>query len=147
MTTLVTRRHYAELAVHPISPSFARSHVERTLARWGREELTEIAQLIISELVTNAIKATGDFGETGEDDIEKYAMHSGPSEYVWIGLYETKGHVVLEVWDSSRTPPKLTDADPDDLGGRGLRLVNDLAVAWGHRWPKSGGKIVWAALR
>jgi anti-sigma regulatory factor (Ser/Thr protein kinase) len=127
------RRNYAELSVDPLSAAFARRHVGRVLASWGRGELIEAAELVISELVTNALKAA--VGSPAVAD-----------PYIWIGLHQANGRVVLEVWDPCRTPPRRVDAGPDALGGRGLLLVEDLAAEWGYRWPRTGGKVVWAAL-
>ncbi len=130
----IIRRNYAELSIDPLSAAFARRHVGRVLASWERRELIEAAELIISELVTNALKAA--------------AEPPAPADpYIWIGLHQANGHVVLEVWDPSRTPPRLVDPGLDALGGRGLLLVDDLAAGWGYRWPRTGGKVVWAALK
>ncbi|MEV5409449.1 ATP-binding protein [Thermopolyspora sp. NPDC052614] len=122
------------MSTDPLSAAFARRHVGRVLTSWGRRELIEAAQLIISELVTNALKAAAE-------------PPAPPDPYIWIGLHQANGRVVLEVWDPSRTPPKLVDPGPDALGGRGLLLVDDLAADWGYRWPRTGGKVVWAALK
>jgi hypothetical protein len=127
---------YTELPVHPLAASVARSHVRNALTKWGYDGLSEDAELLISELTSNAIKAMSDIDrrETGS---------------FWAGVYETclpDCLVVVEVWDSTRTSPKLSGAGVDEVGGRGLWLVECLAADWGYRWPATGGKIVWAAL-
>ena len=133
---------HMDLAAHPIAPSFARRLVERTLAKWGLEELETVANLVMTELVTNAVNATG--GDTsafkGDGEI------SGVPQCVRAGLYRMGEAVVIEVWDAVRTPPKLAETSPDDECGRGLRIVDDLAAEWGYRWIASGGKVVWARL-
>lgn len=138
----IVRPGYLELTISPLAPSFARAHVERMLARWGLEKITDVAQLVTSELVTNAIKASG---LIIPDD-----YHASTAPYidgsVWVGLYQSMHNVVIEVWDSSKEPPCVTEANPEDLGGRGLLLVDDLAVCWGYRRPVTGGKWVWATL-
>lgn len=134
MKVPIVRRNYAELTIDPLAAAFARRHVHRILTSWGCQELIEPAKIIISELVTNALKASA------EPPVP-------PDPYIWIGLHQANGHVVLEVWDHNRRPPRRVDPGPDALGGRGLLLVDDLAADWGYRWPRTGGKIVWAALK
>src|SRR5690606_40466131 len=51
-------RYHTELPVHPLSVSLARRHVAHVLMGWGRDTLIDDAQLVISELVTNGIKAS-----------------------------------------------------------------------------------------
>ncbi|WP_271220008.1 ATP-binding protein [Streptosporangium carneum] len=131
-----------DLAAHPIAPSFARRLVERVLAKWGMEELETVANLVMTELVTNAVNATG--GDTSA--FSKEGDISGIPQCVRAGLHRMGDAVVIEVWDASRTPPKLAEASLDDECGRGLRIVDDLAAAWGYRWLSSGGKVVWARL-
>lgn len=53
-------RQYLELPVHPGAAAQARRHVRATLARWRMDGLAETAQLVVSELVTNAVKACRD---------------------------------------------------------------------------------------
>ena len=142
---VVIRKHYTELSVHPMAASFARSHVERVLVAWGFAELIEVAQLIASELVTNAIKAA-EVTKPTDGEIHMYGSFAEALKYIWIGLYEIRDYVVIEVWDASREPPKLKSPTLDEEGGRGIQLVEMLAARWGYRWPKTGGKIVWAAL-
>lgn len=71
---------------------------------------------------------------------------TGYSSRIRTTVYPSGHGVVLEVWDISRIPPRPIDADPWDEGGRGLRIVDELATSWGYRWPKTGGKIVYAVL-
>jgi anti-sigma regulatory factor (Ser/Thr protein kinase) len=141
----VARKHYTELSIHPVAASFARSHVERVLAAWGFAELIDVAQLIASELVTNAIKAAESTKPT-DDEIHMYGSFAETLRYVWVGLYEIRDYVVIEVWDASCEPPELKTPALDEEGGRGIQLVEMLAAQWGYRWPRTGGKIVWASL-
>jgi hypothetical protein len=141
---VVTRKNYVILSVHPIAASFARSHVERTLLKWRLTDLIDNAQLIASELVTNAVKVMHAAQESEDGDGD--SVIAGVSETFWIGLYRTRRLVVLEVWDASRLPPKQAESDLDDEGGRGLQLVTLLTSSWGYRRPATGGKIIWAAL-
>ncbi|MFC0862244.1 ATP-binding protein [Sphaerimonospora cavernae] len=65
---------------------------------------------------------------------------------ICLCLYRNSSSTVIEVWDESRTPPRMRVPGDDEEGGRGLWLVETYAKAWGFRWPRTGGKIVWAEL-
>lgn len=143
MKTSLTRSTYTALPAHPLSVSIARTYVTRILADWGRADLTDDAQLVASELLTNAIKATQD---THQPNALTHGTSAGYECHPWIGLHQMGDDVVLEVWDCNRNPPKLRAPESWEVGGRGLQVVNDLATSWGYRWPKTGGKIVWAML-
>jgi hypothetical protein len=153
---VVSDRNYRALPVDPLSVSFARRHVEGVLTGWGREDLTDNGQLVISELVSNALKATVGFydavglnggadPDAGETLMERL-LADAEQGAIWIGLHQIRDSVVVEVWDCRRTPPKLSTSDENDIGGRGLELVDSLCVEWGYRWPSTGGKIVWGML-
>jgi hypothetical protein len=135
------------LLTHPSSVSQARKHVARVLVEWECEELIEDARLVISELVTNAIKAAERYEWSGEEEIGMLGMFAKCCGHVWIGLHRVADDVVMEVWDPSRNPPKIGDPDMWQVGGRGLQVVNETVAEWGYRWPKTGGKIVWAFLK
>jgi anti-sigma regulatory factor (Ser/Thr protein kinase) len=139
------------LAIHQGSLSYARWHARRVMEEFGRHELIGTAQLIVTELVTNAIKAMVgyyDRADPEDDDQEALtrALRARCDETIQIDVYPFGDSMVVAVWDSCRTPPKLREAGDDDVGGRGLRLVNELAAEWSYRWPKTGGKVVWARL-
>ncbi|MET8004484.1 ATP-binding protein [Nonomuraea glycinis] len=144
MKTSLVRRTYTALPADPRSVSIARTYVTRILADWGRTALADDTQLIASELLTNAIKATHDAHKP--DVLMTYGTSAGYECHPWIGLHQLGDDVVLEVWDCNRNPPKLRAPESWEVGGRGLQVVNDLATSWGYRWPKTGGKIVWATL-
>nr|WP_055503370.1 SpoIIE family protein phosphatase [Nonomuraea pusilla] len=101
-----------------------RSQVARALAEWGLEELGFSAQLIFSELVTNAIRY-------GAEPIQARLI-----------LDRT---LICEVWDAGETSPRPRRAAVTDEGGRGLFLVARLAERWGTRFTRRG-KAVWAEL-
>jgi hypothetical protein len=141
---MLTRGHCSLLPAHPTSASAAREQVTRSLEEWGCQALTDSAQLIISELVGNSVKAVA--GYVSDDVGARCGMVAGCVEVIRVGCYQSHTTVVLEVWDSSRKPPKLINAGEDDVGGRGLQLIAALASSWGYRWLKPGGKVTWAAL-
>ncbi|MEU3416345.1 MULTISPECIES: SpoIIE family protein phosphatase [unclassified Streptomyces] len=106
----------------PAAVSEVRSSVTRRLADWGLEELAFTTELILSELVTNAIR----YGR-------------GP-----IGVRLLRDRTLIcEVSDRSTTSPHLRYAASTDEGGRGLFLVAQLAERWGTRYTPHG-KVIWA---
>ncbi|WP_327722628.1 ATP-binding SpoIIE family protein phosphatase [Streptomyces sp. NBC_00490] len=106
------------------TPGRARRLVRRTLSRWGLEELSDSAELLVSEIVTNAVR---------------YA-----SRPITVRLLRT--HVLrCEVTDDEPRLPVLGQARATDEGGRGLYLVNRVARHWGAS-RLSTGKIVWFEL-
>jgi anti-sigma regulatory factor (Ser/Thr protein kinase) len=135
------RQQYLELSAHPNAAYHARRHVRRVLSQWGREDLVDTAELVASEFVANAVKATRDLDTCTEDE----AIY-GTTEYIWMNVYRSGEAVVLEVWDSSRTPPVQRRASLDEENGRGLQIVDALAKDWGYRWPRTGGKVLWCTL-
>ncbi|MFF1713951.1 ATP-binding protein [Streptomyces sp. NPDC058268] len=113
------------MANAPETVAEARRLVRTAYEAWGVEDYTDTAQLVISELVTNAVR------------------HSpGPCIRV-IVQHPLPGHLLLAVVDKSRTLPFMQNPHTDELSGRGLLLVDALADNWGiTRLP--WGKRVWA---
>lgn len=109
----------------PSDPAFvatARDLVTRQLDDWGLTGLQFTIELIVSELVTNAIR----YGRAP----------------IRLRLIREK-LLICEVSDASGTAPRLRHARTTDEGGRGLFLVAQLARRWGTRYT-STGKIIWA---
>ncbi|MFF4414607.1 SpoIIE family protein phosphatase [Streptosporangium sp. NPDC001559] len=109
----------------PRSAGQARAFVRATLAEWRLEAIVDNVELMVSELVANAVE------------------HGSGS----VGLRMLRGPtLVCEVSDRSTVLPSMRDAGSDDDTGRGLHLVNWLAHRWGSRTtPK--GKVVWVEQR
>lgn len=106
----------------PAAVPALRADVVAKLADWNLEETAFTAELILSELVTNAIR------------------YAAPPVHLRL-LRDTS--LVIEVSDRSSTSPHLRYAEAMDEGGRGIFLVAQLAERWGTRFT-STGKIVWA---
>ncbi|MFG2263390.1 SpoIIE family protein phosphatase [Streptomyces sp. NPDC048720] len=98
-----------------------RARCRETLAQWGLEEAGFTTELILSELVTNAIR------------------YGAPP--VTVRLLHGRG-LTCEVSDGSSTSPRLRRAASMDEGGRGLFLVAQFAQRWGTRYT-SRGKVIW----
>jgi anti-sigma regulatory factor (Ser/Thr protein kinase) len=110
-----------DLPTEPAAVRTARHMVTRQLGEWGLEHLVSTMELIVSELVTNAIR----YG-------------TGPIRLRLIR------HQVLtcEVSDAGNHCPRLRHARIIDENGRGLSLVAQLSSRWGFR-STTGGKLVW----
>ncbi|MFD0440313.1 SpoIIE family protein phosphatase [Streptomyces chartreusis] len=106
----------------PAMVSKARRYASDQLAAWGLEDLAFTTELMVSELVTNAIR----YGQ--------------PPIQLRMILQST---LTCEVSDSSNTAPHLRRARVFDEGGRGLLLVAQLAERWGTRHSRKG-KVIWA---
>ncbi|WP_405590438.1 SpoIIE family protein phosphatase [Streptomyces sp. NBC_01092] len=113
-----------ELESDPAVVARARADVSRQLTDWGLEEHAFVAELVVSELVTNAIRY-------GRSPISLRLIHDRS--------------LLCEVSDASSTTPHLRRARVLDEGGRGLLLVAQLAGQWGTRHARRG-KTVWAEL-
>ncbi|CUW30852.1 MULTISPECIES: SpoIIE family protein phosphatase [Streptomyces] len=108
----------------PRSVGRAREYARGQLLSWDLEPLVDTTELLVSELVTNALRY-------GEGDIRLRLL-----------LDRT---LVCEVWDSGLVQPRRRRARDTDEGGRGLQLVGLLSAAWGsRRTPR--GKTVWFEL-
>lgn len=113
------------------TPAEARRHARRLLVERGSDpHLVDDALLVLSELVTNAVRLPG-------------------STRVSVTVDARPGRVRLEVGDevADAVPHVVRERSPDRAGGLGLRIVEELAAAWG--WtpsPAGDGKVVWAVL-
>ncbi|MEU1119249.1 MULTISPECIES: SpoIIE family protein phosphatase [unclassified Streptomyces] len=106
------------------TPSRARRLARSALVRWGLEELSDSVELLVSEVVTNAVR---------------YA-----SRPITLRLLRTDV-LRCEVGDDVPQLPRLRNARATDEGGRGLYLVNKMARRWGAT-RLSTGKVVWFEL-
>ncbi|MET7921224.1 SpoIIE family protein phosphatase [Streptomyces avermitilis] len=116
-----------QVATWDISPeaacvSAARQSVLEQLATWGLDEIAFVTELVVSELVTNAIR----YGDPP----------------VQLRLIRDRS-LICEVSDGSATSPHLRRAHAYDEGGRGLLLVAQLTRRWGSR-QNPPGKTIWA---
>ncbi|MEU0134115.1 SpoIIE family protein phosphatase [Streptomyces sp. NPDC006296] len=102
----------------------ARELARVQLTAWGLDELVDTTELLVSELVTNALRY-------GEGEIRLRLLRDRT--------------LVCEVWDAGLVQPRRRRARDTDEGGRGLQLVGLLSAAWGsRRTPR--GKTVWFEL-
>jgi serine/threonine-protein kinase RsbW len=113
------------LPAEPESASRARRLVERELGRVCDPEVVEVASLLATELVANAVR------------------HARTSMRFGVGC--EGGRVRIEVEDGSPAMPVRREPSVAAVDGRGLLLVDRLAAAWGAE-PRPAGKVVWLEL-
>ncbi|MFB9681862.1 ATP-binding protein [Streptosporangium vulgare] len=120
-----TRRASWQLVPSAVSVPRARRLVCGQLAEWEIDEQDEIARLLVSELVTNAL------------------CHAwGP---IRLAVSCERGTLRCEVYDANPVLPRVRDIRQDDEGGRGLYLLDLLSDLWGsERTPM--GKVSWFEL-
>ncbi|WP_127359378.1 SpoIIE family protein phosphatase [Actinacidiphila soli] len=111
-----------DLPSDPAVVSGARALAVRQLAEWGLDNLAMTTELVVSELVTNAIRHA-----------------TGPIRLRLI----RQSVLICEVSDTSSTSPRLRHPRTTDEGGRGLFLVAQLTRRWGSRHTPTG-KLIWA---
>ncbi|MER7919238.1 MULTISPECIES: amino acid permease [unclassified Streptomyces] len=122
-TRLLDRTRLAqwEPAADPAAVAALRSSVGKQLDDWGLDELAFTTEVIVSELVTNAIRYVG-----------------GP---IQVRLIRDRT-LTCEVSDTGHTTPNLRHAASDDEGGRGLFIVAQMTQRWGTRYTPTG-KVIW----
>ncbi|MFF7266352.1 SpoIIE family protein phosphatase [Streptomyces sp. NPDC008159] len=123
-TRALDAAHVATWDVPPDPSAVAetRKNTCRQLAVWGLDEAAFVTELVVSELVTNAIRYGG-----------------AP---IQLRLIRDR-NLICEVSDASNTAPHLRRARTFDEGGRGLLLVAQLTQGWGTRQTYTG-KTIWA---
>ncbi|MFI5689701.1 amino acid permease [Streptomyces sp. NPDC051636] len=122
-TRLLDRNQFTQWEPPPDPAAVAtiRTAVSKQLGDWGLDDLAFTSELIVSELVTNAIRYVG-----------------GP---IQVRLIRDRT-LICEVSDTGHTAPNLRHAASDDEGGRGLFIIAQLTHHWGTRYT-STGKTIW----
>ena len=115
---------------NPLAVRLSRALVNTSLAAWGYRSLVEDAELIVSELATNAVQA-----------------RSTGISLIRVAIRITGTTARIAVFDASDDEPKVTDTDYVSDGGRGLFIVEAVSKDWGWQsLGRLGGKVVWAEL-
>jgi anti-sigma regulatory factor (Ser/Thr protein kinase) len=124
------------LAALATAPACARGHVRSIAHEWGFSEIADTAELLTSELTTNAVQASQRL---------RIREDSGAVPVVRLWLRSNRASLVICVWDGHNEMPVRKEASADSEAGRGLMLVDALAKEWGA-FQEEGGKVVWAML-
>jgi anti-sigma regulatory factor (Ser/Thr protein kinase) len=125
-------RAVLDLGALPTAPACARAWTRRILWEWQLTALSDSAELIVSELTTNAMLASRPF--------DRLSLR--------LTLTLEQGELGIFVRDYCPGTPRLATAGDEDENGRGLLLVDAMSSRSGWFPPEDGapGKIVWAAL-
>lgn len=137
MTLLALRLQFSATAR---APRCARLFVRQALEAWLLHDLVQSAELIVSELVTNAVKATGN----PEPLLTRAEVEA--AGLVAVQVRVEAGALFVEVWDNDSDEPRLELSD-DELreSGRGLAIIAELSDEFGAA-RSYYGKVVWARL-
>jgi anti-sigma regulatory factor (Ser/Thr protein kinase) len=128
-------RHDAlELAALPSAVPCARARTREILWEWRLDHLAEAAELVVAEILANAVQAT------------RAGHHLRP---VRIWLLADPARILILVWDGAAGVPVVAVPADDDTHGRGLMLVEAFAARWGYYRPPrpDSGKVVWAVVQ
>ena len=132
-TALPSRPLTSRLPLGPLPSAVpcARLHTRLILTEWGLGRVSDDAEMIVSELATNALKASWSLQE---------------AQPIMLRLAASHEQLTIEVWDAQPAAPVVRPHAIDAEAGRGLEIVALLSDRWGFCHPDTGGKIVWAAL-
>ena len=132
--------NFLTLAAVPTAVGCSRQLVRLGLNRWGLSRLIADAELVVSELTTNAVQATG----LMDTDAKWSDLGNLATIHVRLLLFETS--IAIEVWDRDPTAPAPQEVTGDEEGGRGLSIVAALSTNWSYFLAPQGGKVVRAEL-
>ena len=126
----------------PTSPFWARRYTRSFLdsCRGMTESTAETAELLVSELVTNAVRFSGDPART-----LRYSERANAS-LISLSLRHFREGLLIEVYDTDSNPPIRSSPEDDAESGRGLMLVDALSKEWSYFFPPGGGKVVYCFL-
>lgn len=148
-------RTYFTFTPVPSTPSWARKLTVEKLHAWQVPVVLDTVELIVSELVTNAVKAVGDLSviTAGGAPLIRYTAFARKA-CIRLRVGFDGEAVEISVWDSSSETPVKKNAAATDTGGRGLAMVEALSSRCGWYWtgprgeanPGIPGKVVWSRL-
>lgn len=123
---------FLALAALPSAVSCARLHTRQLLWEWGlAATIAGTAELLVSELVTNAVQIT------------RADRRTAP---VRLWLLADRARLLMLIWDASPLPPVRMNPAGADENGRGLLLVDTLSTRWDFFTCQHEGKVVWATV-
>jgi hypothetical protein len=130
-------RSFLELGAYATAPGSARGHARNVLAEWGLGAFTDAVLMVVSELVSNSVAATGQVAwETGLPPVRLWLLGGAGADGA--------GEVLVLVWDAVAEPPVPGEPGEQDESGRGLGIVDWLSGRqWGAYLPPApfGGKV------
>lgn len=133
---------YLELGAYPTAVPCARLHARLVVTEWGLGTFADATELVVSELVTNAVRAADGLIRSTYDGRRRAGL---PPVRLW--LQSDHQCVVVLVWDGSDQMPRRAVPDAESQGGRGLWLVEARSAEWGaYKREQTSGKVVWAKI-
>ncbi|MDT0330883.1 ATP-binding protein [Nocardiopsis lambiniae] len=123
----------------PNAVAFAREFTRSSLHRMPFPDVVDNAELLVSELVTNAVEAGGLTMTTPVSAISRW-------HFIHLAISVQGGQLLIEVWDAGNGTPSRKPVHPDAENGRGLFLVEMLSQRWGVVPSPHHGKTVWCML-
>jgi anti-sigma regulatory factor (Ser/Thr protein kinase) len=121
-----------EFSGQPRAVPCARLHTRQVLWEWGLDHLAKDAELLVSELMGNAVQAS--------------RSRDGATSLTALRLLADDARLIVEVWDQNPYIPQPRQAHGDDESGRGFMVIEAIASRWGYRRASASFKVVWAEL-
>jgi hypothetical protein len=129
-----------ELWALPRTVPEARRHTRQVLHEWALGKLSATTELLVSEIITNAVQAS-----TGPAGGQRDQVNSRGASTLLFWLAADGQRVLIQVWDSCDRKPQRQEPGSAAESGRGLLLVEALSAEWGSYAPNGwAGKVVWA---
>jgi anti-sigma regulatory factor (Ser/Thr protein kinase) len=130
------------LVTLPTSPFWARRYTRSFLdsCKGMSKDTTETAELLVSELVTNAVR----FADNPAGSL-RYSERASAS-LISLSIRHFSEGLLIEVYDTDSNPPVRLRAEECAESGRGLMLVEALSKEWSYFFPPGGGKVVYCFL-
>ena len=122
---------FLELAALPTAVPCGRLHATQVLWEWKLDHLVDDAETLVSELLTNAVKAS-------------WSPHG--AGLLALRLLADRQRLLIEVWDQSPADPQPRAADDESESGRGFTVIEALSHRWGFRRVSVARKVVWCEL-
>ena len=131
---------FLELGALPGAVPCARLHTRHVLWEWGLASLADSTELLVSEMITNAVQVSRAMAQAA----------------VRLWLVSAQAQVMVLAWDASPLSPERADPGENAENGRGLLLVDTISEQWGWYFPgehagasarDQHGKVVWAVVR
>jgi len=119
------------LGALPTAASCGRLHAKNVVWEWGLGRLGYTVELLVSELLTNAVQASSSPDGAG---------------VVVLRLLANRERLLIEVWDHNPDDPQPRQADAESESGRGFSVIEALSSRWGFRRLSYSVKVVWCEL-
>lgn len=130
------RRSSLELGAYKTAPGSARAHLANVLREWLLPEFEDVALLIATELITNAVLAADTVAWPDRRPPVRMWLRGGPAT------------LAILIWDFIPAAPVPRAAGDDEESGRGLGIVATLSAECGFYYPERiGGKVTWALIK